>query len=767
MARFNHLHGPINSFTLSRKASDSIKHIDENPFDDTYNEEEIEIFQYIIIENIVSRTNEEQQDILRNFGINYLVNRDNIISLLQKATNRSKNATVRIIANLLEIKIEHMFNVFPITQNTSTFLEDKELVERKSLPATVNTSRKTYELNYVHWENNFSQKKEQAICFYTASYEDNFFLVATITQDEYGRKIISIGESAGIAYCFERCAIADSSSDIPVVFPLDPLIAMCLKKCESQTPNPLQQYILSGCFVGKSGFEALHLEDLRSKTIILIPEFSDDGLLKCIEFADKLKKYNCTVRVFTGPIFLSAMKHEEAKNCTISPWKAQMAQSGTNLFQVEILSNFVHRIINDSVTEDDFRKYLLDINLLSYEKQELQKIDNIFPLWSFADIQTDINIDATNLALLIIFSPGSITLIWGSSHSGKSTCALTCACGLASGKGVFCFTANSTPIKVLYIDGESTKHLAKERLDRVTANNYNQELLDKNLIYMGCRGQGISFTDPNFQKNLLQFIKDNKIKVVFFDNLISLFDSASFGSKVDLLFAFFYELEKLGVAVCFIHHANKEGNMFKGSADLESKSQTVFYIEGNEQINYQAEQDDNIENGLAQPSLLRITCKKCKDPQELTGQHGMYQLSPAEGWTYLNGSEYFNNIHLKPESQHHGFITNQEISGITSFINEFFDESIKSLDEKKIGNSIITNARKILSFFDDKTQLSRKNLEEKIGLGESSVGAAIKFLKDMNILIKIVNGNKINYQLSNNIISIYCDMNNEFFELSK
>ena len=84
------------------------------------------------------------------------------------------------------------------------------------------------------------------------------------------------------------------------------------------------------------------------------------------------------------------------------------------------------------------------------------------------------------------------------------------------------------------------------------------------------------------KEQLIQFVKENDIKVLFFDTLRRLgnFDENDSGAintiKADL---FDPLINELNVCIIFLHHTSKEGKNYRGSVDIEGILDTAFSIE--------------------------------------------------------------------------------------------------------------------------------------------------------------------------------------------
>jgi len=99
-----------------------------------------------------------------------------------------------------------------------------------------------------------------------------------------------------------------------------------------------------------------------------------------------------------------------------------------------------------------------------------------------------------------------------------------------------------------------------------------------------------SFVIEELKDQLIEFIKENNIKVLFFDTLRRLgnFDENDSGAINTIKSELFDPLiNECNVCIIFLHHTSKEGRNYRGSVDIEGILDTAFSI--NKKVN-----EDNI-----------------------------------------------------------------------------------------------------------------------------------------------------------------------------
>lgn len=220
----------------------------------------------------------------------------------------------------------------------------------------------------------------------------------------------------------------------------------------------------------------------------------------------------------------------------------------------------------------------------------------------------------------------NMSLIYGDRASGKSMLAIGLACARACGQDFFGFSPVG-PIRTLFIDGETAGDVFRERLERtVTALKCDQRTLDRNLvlslIYAEHSSREIDFNDDFFQRTTERLIRQHGIKLIFFDNLMSLlpgFSQSNSAATWKNFKSWLHQLErKYRVGCVLMHHSNKENQAF-GTKNLERQCSTVIQVNGGSRFRQLIcdPKGDILSQQIAPYSqkngaLLKVEFSKCK-----------------------------------------------------------------------------------------------------------------------------------------------------------
>jgi hypothetical protein len=145
-----------------------------------------------------------------------------------------------------------------------------------------------------------------------------------------------------------------------------------------------------------------------------------------------------------------------------------------------------------------------------------------------------------------------------------------------AGGGSFHTYKNTTPRKVLYLDGEMDGEDAQERLKTcITATNSSPDVVGDNLMFLSRQMQEFNsvFPDLNnldWQINLISCAKELGVEFIVLDNFSTLAEiedensAAAFNGITDFLL----RLKQAGLAGLLVHHSNKADSGYRGSQKL-------------------------------------------------------------------------------------------------------------------------------------------------------------------------------------------------------
>lgn len=666
-----------------------------------------------------------------------------IINFATQQLNRAPIQAALVLGELQGISPENCFERFPASTPIDT-VHGRQPITRTCIPSSLLVMGKPFSLQYVDEQHDFAGKLDHAICHYSAGQEDNFFVVAA--RGEIDSEIaLQVGGSQAVGWPLSRVAIVKQPK-ANIIFCMSLPLALCLRSL-TKAANMTDGVIITG-HLGPLG--ALYTQDFWGCQVNLIPDFSREGILEALSFAKMLIKAGATgVTLYPYPIATDASEATKLAVVAGSPWKSALLPKLTNLQEVEIISNYLRRLLADSLPLEAMKAMADKLGLVQPEDQPLPDVSSSLRITDLdnENVEPEINFDANPL-LSNLIHPGFLLFIWGGTDSGKSLIALTLAIASATGKGAFCFSNTAAPCKVLFLDGELTIEQFKARFKQLTPSTPLRELARGNIYPMLARDPKVGrydLLDKTFQANLILFIVQNGIAVVEVDNLITLGGKALKGRE-DELFNFFYEIESHGVAVIFVNHATKDNEHFKGSADIASKSQTIIQVEGRPVLARDDDASDAVKAALANDgdAVARLNFLKCKLPPKLNGKHEVYHLPIGGTWRYLEGNAPcavplpVSALDVGEEIMH-----GDTAAALTSANAQSL---LSGMPSPALAESSLSHDQKCLfSLFDSEKPISRKKIEAALGWGEDKAGNELKALKIQGLIKGIGSGRSTRY----------------------
>jgi len=174
---------------------------------------------------------------------------------------------------------------------------------------------------------------------------------------------------------------------------------------------------------------------------------------------------------------------------------------------------------------------------------------------------------------------GSINMVFADRGIGKTFFCLSCAVALANGDGFLNYKADK-PVPVLYLDGEMQATAMQERLKHLTCGQPTKEPLS--IFTPDCQDLTDHIPDigdPTGRLEIDELVKTVNPKVVFIDNISTFIRTGheNEGDSWSPVQEWAVQLRKNGIAVVFIHHANKEGKQ-RGSHKKEDVMDIVIQL---------------------------------------------------------------------------------------------------------------------------------------------------------------------------------------------
>lgn len=174
---------------------------------------------------------------------------------------------------------------------------------------------------------------------------------------------------------------------------------------------------------------------------------------------------------------------------------------------------------------------------------------------------------------------GSINMVFADRGIGKTFFCLSCAVALANG-GKFLSYEASKAVPVLYLDGEMQATAMQERLRHLSMGNLTRAPLS--IFTPDCQDLTDHTPDigmPSGRAEIDELVEAVNPKAVFIDNISTFIRTGNEneGDSWAPVQEWAVQLRKRGVAVIFVHHANKEGKQ-RGSHKKEDVMDIVIQL---------------------------------------------------------------------------------------------------------------------------------------------------------------------------------------------
>jgi hypothetical protein len=136
-------------------------------------------------------------------------------------------------------------------------------------------------------------------------------------------------------------------------------------------------------------------------------------------------------------------------------------------------------------------------------------------------------------------------------------------------------------VQVLYIDGEMPFDDIRSR-DKAYLNTHDSS----SVLYMNHEvvfqrsGREMNIAKPDFQSSILEFCKERKVRVIFFDNLSSLASGMDENGANDWehVKPWLLRFRRAGISVVIVHHAGRSGKM-RGTSKREDDTFWIIELE--------------------------------------------------------------------------------------------------------------------------------------------------------------------------------------------
>ncbi|MDR2432181.1 MAG: AAA family ATPase [Puniceicoccales bacterium] len=180
------------------------------------------------------------------------------------------------------------------------------------------------------------------------------------------------------------------------------------------------------------------------------------------------------------------------------------------------------------------------------------------------------------------FREGSLGFIFGRRGAGKTWFAWDMAISISKGINYGPWKCEM-PRKTLYVDGEMPLRSMQERLKLLNPNPTGNLFIMSRERLMDEARMLLNLCESCWQEALLTYCIEEKIKVVFLDNLSSL----CWGMKEneadswEQVLSWLLMLRQSGIAIIIVHHANRDGNEMRGTSRREDAADWVIKVSPN------------------------------------------------------------------------------------------------------------------------------------------------------------------------------------------
>ena len=677
------------------------------------------VFEACVEDLFASLSDQEREEVLIQIG-NFPGRRpSSIIEDAASTMNCPRVVRALVLGRLLGIRPENLFESFPPTDTTTYW----EKTDTSQLPSQLVVGDEVYFSVCTDFQHDFQGGISHAVMELQSKSGRFFHLLAARTpvQNKWGKPVpvLTLGQSCAPNFVLGAVEI-DANPASLVFLPLDLHTALALRRKVKIAKIPPKEAVVSGIVGGAKAIEAAEVKVLAHHRVVLLPNWSREGLLAVFDVVKLLRAVNADVKIYPWPLLVDTV----FSSIRGEAWEQNLHRNATSLKRVEDVSALLYRLNEDSLTPEQFERFLEDIGMVTVERASVDVIpsEDIPKIKKFSDLSRG-HTENYKPDLARIFNVGQISLLWGPSNSGKSLMAASFALAIASGKSMFGIPNHGSKRSVLVVDGELTEQELANRYEQV-ASAY--ELTDDDLgriSFIPTRSYEVddcNLLNGKLDKTVCNYAQKNQYDVVIFDNLITLAPTSARGNE-DALFSVIRSLERLGASVILVHHATKDGASFKGSSNLASKSQNILKIEGRSSLEPEIDNCPALRRAFeSEGAICRMTWEKCKTAPGLEGQTRMWQLPLGKTWQDLD-------VQVEAESS--------------------------SADGVEVANAetsleLTSGERKVLALFSGETErIRRTDVEQTLSCREDKAASILKSLKEKGLIQSSGGGRSTEYSL--------------------
>lgn len=690
--------------------------------------EQRDIFEGVVLAEFAARTQDEKTPILISLlgqehwsTIMNTINSNHLAPhmFLSTECNTSPFNAVRLLANEMGIKAEHLFDAFPM--HTGNGLQTSQVLDyrRKSLEISGVLYRLTASDDTLAYDG----QRDQSICTYQSQCGRVVHLPAS--RMRVGNDFaMTIGYQAPSALFFSRTELANNLKN--VFFVLDMDASLSFRRLAKDTQLLQQEGVLvTGCFSPESAINALDFKEMAGHRVIVLPRQCPDGLREAQDWVAKFQAGGASeVSVYPWQISLPNVVPPPISEGMA--WQQEVLNRRLNLWEPIPLSTATAHICENALPPAKYAKWLTRFGLTDEcpTPLPLESVPKTFKEPRLlCDISSEQHKSDGPVMVGDFFRPEFLTFLWGPSDAGKGWVTTELVLAHLLGYPAFFLAASQAlaPRRVLYIAAEESATDFKNRCAQLLRwQSCEMGQIDQYLAVLALEDD-VSLLNPEWQDGLFKHITANNIAMVVIDNILALAPSAI--KNPAALLALAAELKKRKVSVVLVHHAGKKGDDFLGASELKSLAQNVIQLSGTEQIAGHQFPGSEVQAALKEhKQVVSILVEKCKMGAELKGQSAIYILPLSEPWRRLVGN--------LPDAD--------------------AVEVAPTLSEKPAMEAIPTDLtddqQRLMQLFLDGCVMPRRNVENALNWGEDKAGNELRALKEMGRLVVVGEGKNTRYR---------------------
>lgn len=571
---------------------------------------------------------------------------ESVIKIAVEILDKGKCISALIIGHLLGLKPEYCFRTFPCKDEAPSEISMRCTQIQERIPNQLVIEGWLYLLKYIDYQNDYRGMKEQAVCLYMdkARSKNKFFLIANRVQKD-GSYVLEIGTTLVPARLYSRAEMAIHER-ATIIICMDMTVAMEFRRIARESSLLKREGIIISGYFGDSGaFEVLDLTDLPGHRVVIVYEFTQDGLVSASKLAERCEKAGATgVGIYPWPITAGGGSVDEDLDCVESlgqdQWKDTLLVQADDLDDIERPSKFARTICNRALSISNYKKFLLDIGAVtapldsskeSTGRNEAEEASFI----ALGEISEGNPEDEGLLTLEQLINPENASVLYGPTGTAKSFAMDEVVIGIATGTAAFGIPARRARV-VCIMDGEISPQKRKKRIMQLLQKRPDVVNLANKNIHIRRPVSGFKRFDEAYADMLIPKLKSLKAEVFVIDNLQALDPKAGKLSS-DNLNKFIHELEFNGIAVFIVHHSDKDGTACKGPTDLTDLAQNVFRVDGRNQVRLLKDKSAQVENACKEGGpVIRLTVEKTKICG-LEDCSAIYHLPMYGAWEYIEG----------------------------------------------------------------------------------------------------------------------------------